>query len=228
MHTPQTSTLVEIHVGLNTIIFEILRTIDPLSWKEQQQIIYSTVNDWDTAYQSYLVKNNIQEVKFPFSSLTRVETQVAFSQWNAPLTVYESPTPTSFNVKGAVIRPVRCGFTWTLYTKDYLGLENLVDLLVLQGSETQKFSFYSDVLQQQSEFSFIFEAPYHNLIPGKEDKIRGHGAIFSLTIPIIVDCVFGVNKNQKLISEIIQDLNLAGGLITETTTTISIDGELIT
>jgi hypothetical protein len=215
MHTQKSSTLIEIHTNLNYVLFEILKALDPDSWQEQKQIVYSTVNDWDTAYQSYLVKNNIEEVKFPFATLTRTETQDSFTQWNAPLTLHEAPVNGNYSVKGVIIRPVRCRFNWTIYTKDYLSLENLVDLLVLSGSEIQVFNFYSEVMKQHTEFGFFFEAPSHNLIPSKEDKLRGHGFIYSLTVPIVLDCVLGVQKGQKLISEIILNSNLANGIITE-------------
>lgn len=197
------ATLIEVHENLNTVLFSILQTLEPDAWKDQSQIVYSTVDDWDTAYQSYLVKNNIEEVKFPFATLTRDPEQEPYAQWNSPLTVNEGPEYKSYEVNGAIIRPVRLKFNWTIYRRDYEWLEQLADLLIVSGSDVQEFPFFSEVLGQDSELSFFFETPRHNMIPAKDDKIRGRGFIFSLTVPIVVDCVLGVSRKQKLIAQII-------------------------
>ena len=202
------STLTEMQIKLSEILFKILQGLEPEAWENQGQIIYSGVDDWDTAYNAYLTVNNIKEVKFPFCTLTRIETQSAFSEWNSPLTVHQAPTYKQYEVDGAVVRPVQCRFNWTIYRKDHLRMEDLIDSLIIFGSETQQYQFDSEVLGLPSEFSFHFEAPTHVMIPNKDERIRGRGHIFSLTVPVVVDCVLGVPKDQKLIVEIIQKIIL--------------------
>lgn len=198
-------TLIEIHKELTNILYSVLQTLEPEAWENPKQLVYSTVDDWDTAYHSYLLQNDTEVVKFPFATLTRSETQEAYAQWNNPLLVNDPPSNEVYEVKGALIRPVRIPFNWTLYRRDFEYLEQLADILIISGSDVQEHKFASEVLGQDSEFSFYFEAPLHTMIPAKEEKIRGRGFIFSLTVPIVVDCVLGIKKDQKLINQIIQN-----------------------
>lgn len=211
------STLVEVQLKLSEILFKVLQGLEPNAWQNQGQMVYSGVDEWDTAYNAYLTVNNIEEVKFPFCTLTRMETQDAFSQWNSPLTVHEQPEAGKFEIPGAIIRPVQCRFNWTIYRRDHLRMEDLIDSLIVFGSETQQFKFYSEILKQESEFTFNFEAPTHTMIPSKEERIRGRGFIFSLTVPVVVDCILGISKDQKLIAQIIQKIILesSGEVVSE-------------
>ncbi|NNK82757.1 MAG: hypothetical protein HKO92_06515 [Flavobacteriaceae bacterium] len=212
------STLVEVHKNLNKIIFNILQALEPDAWKDQGQIVYSTVNDWDTAYQSYLVKNNIEEVKFPFASLTRNETQNPYATYNDPFTVWQNDTG-----QGARIKPVRIEFELVIYRREYINLESIADYIIVQGTDTQKYSFYSEILEQDTEFSFHFETPSHAMVAGKEEKLRSQGFIFSLNIPIVVDCVLGLRKDQKLITTIVQKT-----ILENTDPEIILDSQIIT
>lgn len=198
------STLVEVHQNLSIILFNILKELEPEGWQNPNQVVYSTVDDWDTAYHSYLLQNNIEEVKFPFASLTRDPTQQPYAQWNSPLSVHEGPNYKEYEVKGGIVRPVDCKFYWTIYRKDFINLESLADFLIVAGSDTQRFQYYSNILEQNSEFSFHFETPTHDKLPDKEEKIRGRGFIFSLKIPITVNCVLGMKKDRPIIAQIVQ------------------------
>lgn len=198
------STLVEVHKNLSIVLYNILKELEPEGWQNPNQVVYSTVDDWDTAYHSYLLQNNIEEVKFPFASLTRDPTQEPYAHWNSPLSVNEAPNYKDYEVKGCIIRPVDCKFYWTIYRRDFVNLESLADFLIVSGSDLQKFPYYSDILEQDSEFSFHFETPIHDKMPDKEEKIRGSGFIFSLKIPITVNCVLGMKKDKKLIAQIVQ------------------------
>lgn len=198
------STLVEVQLKLSEILYTVLSTLEPDAWQSQSQVVYSGVNAWDTAYHAYLTVNNIEEVKFPFCSITRNDTQSTFSKWKAPLTVTETPTEGVYEVPGALIKPVRCSFDWTIYRRDHLLMEDFIDIMIVSGSCTQEMKYFSEVLNQNSEFSFYFEEPQHSMVPDKGDRINGGGHIFSVTIPVVVDCVLGVPKSQKLIGEIIQ------------------------
>ena len=88
----------------------------PEGWQDSNQIVYSTVDDWDTAYHSYLLQNNREEVKFPFATLTRDPTQEPYAQWNSPLKVHEAQSNKEYQVKGCTIRPVDCKFSRLLYS----------------------------------------------------------------------------------------------------------------
>jgi hypothetical protein len=198
-------------------MFNILQTLDPESWIEQKQIVYSTVNDWDNAYQSYLVKNNIDEVKFPFATLTRSDSQEPFSRYNDGFKVWDRNTG-----EGSLIRPVQIEFELVIYRRDYINLESIADFIIVQGTDVQKYTYFSNVLGQQSEFSFHFETPSHSMVAGKEEKLRGNGFIYSLTVPVVVDCILGTKEDQKLITKIVQktiqqntDIELDENILTE-------------
>ena len=215
------STLVEMQLKLSEVLFKVLQGLDSTNWQTQSQIVYSGVDEWDTAYNAYLTANDIEEVKFPFCTLTREETQIGFSQWNSPITLHEIPGNNESSVAGMVIRPVQCKFNWTIYQKDHIEMENIIDSLIVFGSECQEFKFFSEILKQESEFSFYFDAPTHTMIPNKEERLRGRGHIFSVTVPITVECLLGISKDQKTITEIIAKIILesSGEVICEETIT---------
>lgn len=216
------STLLEVHTFLNEICFRILKGMLPDFWKESKQVVYSSRDEWDTAYRSYLEYNKIADVKFPFATITRDSTQVTQRPYSEPMRLVDR-REASPNVGGVLIKQCRCTFMLTLYEKAYSRLELFADFIIAQGWESQRVDFTSEVLNAPSRFSFIFGEPEKVMIAGKDERNNQNGHIYSLSIPIIVDTVLGIKTEEKLITEVVACVN---ELLTNSTfTAIKVTGE---
>jgi hypothetical protein len=200
------STLLEVHTHLNNIVFRILNKMMPDFWKENKQVVYSSVDEWDTAYRSYLDYNKIEEVKFPFATITRETTQVTQRPWSEPIRLVDRRQAIS-NPAGVLVKQCHCDFNLTLYEKQLGTLEMFSDFIIAQGWETQRVDYISEVLGAPSRFSFIFGEPTHSIIADKNNRYSENGHIYSVTIPIKVDTVLGIQTQEKLITEIVACIN---------------------
>ena len=200
MARPARSTLSEVTRKLSEVSFEILKLFDKDRWINSEQLIYSTVSAWETSYEAYLVQRKIENVKFPFAALTRNNTQETQKLWNKTLTAYNNNVDTNTEVNSVKIKPVRVEYILAIYDQRLEDIEAIADLVIVQGQETQRLDYFSEVLQQQDRISFIMQEPVHEMIPDKAEKRKGKGFIYGLYIPIIVDCVLGIKAEEKLIT----------------------------
>jgi len=199
--TPQT-TLVEVHLQVRKACFAILNNLYPEAWTDIKSVVYSTVDDWETGYSSYLNYNTEKVVNFPLATLTRIATQESYAQFSSALPVHYITE--SGVAPGGNIRPVKCTFSLKIYEREFNHLENIINLIIVSGDETQRFSYFSDALQADAQISFRFLEPEHIMIPDKTGKVEGSGYLYSVNIPIEVDCTLGIAKDQKLINQIIE------------------------
>lgn len=214
------STLNEVEICLRDVCYGILNKLLPQWWQHNGQIVYSTVDDWDTAYRMYLEYNKIPDVKFPFGTLTRETTQVTQRPFGTPYRFTQAQAQEGdLQVKGGIIKPVRCTFNLTLYTRQMGSLEMFADFIIAQGYETQRFDYQSEVLDAPSRFSFQFDEPTHAMLPDKAEKLQGKGHIYSLTVPIIVDTVLGIGTTENLIGEVISEVIINNSQVESVTIT---------
>lgn len=197
------STLSEVNRKLAEVCYNILNVFDDKRWVTPLQLVYSTVLGWETSYEAYLIQRKLDNVKFPFASLTRNSTQETFNAWNKSFTAYEGLVEGQDSVKSVRIKPVRIEYILSIYDQRLEDIEAFADIIISQGFTTQKLEYFSNVLDQPSSISFIFKEPIHEMIPAKEDKRRGSGFVYGLNIPIIVDCVLGIKGEEKIIKEAI-------------------------
>lgn len=196
------NTLVEVHIQVRKACFAILNNLYPEAWTDIKSVVYSTVDDWETGYSSYLNLNTEKVVNFPLATLTRIATQESLHQFSSPLQVHQDGT--SGIAQGGLIRPVKCTFSLKIYEREFNHLENIINLIIVSGDETQRFSYFSDVLQADAQISFRFLEPEHTMIPDKSSKVEGSGYLYAVNIPIEIDCTLGIAKEQKLINQIIE------------------------
>lgn len=203
------STLLETHTQLLNVCYSILDALDDEAWNDSKQVVYSTVNEWETAYMSFLKQNEVQDVKFPFATLTRSPSQESFKINNKTYQAFEEYDGNTLTVPGVRVRPVVLPFELTIYENQAFDrLEAVADMFMVDGFQTQEVVYFSDVLQQENRVCFIFGDPEHRMIPTKEDKTEGRGFLYSLTIPMQVSTVLGVRNEVKLISQIVADINI--------------------
>lgn len=203
MENKPRSTLSEVNRKLAEVCYSVLNVFDSQRWVESNQLVYSTVAGWDTAYEASLVARKIDNVKFPFACLTRGPTQTTYSAWNNAFTAYEPYIEGSSGVKSARVKPVRIEYTLAIYDQRLEDIETFADIIIAQGHSTQSLDYFSEVLEQPSGISFIFGEPVHEMIPDKAEKRKGKGFVYGLSIPVIVDCVLGIKGEEKIIKEAI-------------------------
>ena len=195
------SSLSEVNRKLAEISYSILNVFDNKRWKNQKQVIYSTVSDWDTAYEAYLVYNKTDNVKFPFAALTRDPTQETYKLWNKPFTAYENLIEGETSVNAVRVKPVRVNYILTIYDQRLEDIEALADIFILEGQNTYRFDYESSVLGQPARVSFTIGEPVHEMIPDKAEKRSGKGFVYGLNITIVVDSVLGIKVEAKIIEQ---------------------------
>jgi hypothetical protein len=201
----RSATLNEVNFNIRQVIFNVLNEIDPDYWVDLNQVIYSTVAEWDTAYSSYLIQNKAQTVKYPFASFTRNISQATQKQFGAPFIAYNSSTldPQTRKVEGAKIKPVRFTYDLIIFEKEMGNLEAIADILIVEGYQVQDFEYDSVALNAKNRITFQFDEPFLSMVPNKKDKQEGHGFIYALSVPIIVDTVLGYQSKLGIIEKVI-------------------------
>lgn len=195
------STLSEVTITLAKVIYAVMSKLDNEAWVDTKQVVYSTSDEWDTAYSSFLRLNKVKDVKFPFASLTRNSSQETQMMPRRSLQV-------TGNTRDAKIKPTTLTYTITIYEKELSKIEAIVNSILLNGMDDQRVDFDSKVLGAPSSLRFALGEPEHSMVPTKDDKVSGHGFIYSLSIPMTVWCTLGVSTEQKLIKQIISSTYL--------------------
>lgn len=206
MSNVRASTLTEVSEKLGQVCFSILQSLDSERWVTPQQLIYSTVVGWDTAYEAYLVARRLDNISFPFAALTRGSTQTTTKLHNRSFTVNAIPVNNAQSVKSAEIKPVNIEYNLAIYDQRLEDTEKIVDLIVTQGQDVQKLNFDSEILEQPTSISFNFLEPEYELMPGKNEKRKEKGFIYGLNIPIKLDCVLGTASDVNLIYEAVSSI----------------------
>lgn len=198
------STLSEVNVKLAEVLFTILNSLDPIRWCDSGQVIYSTVDDWNTAQEAYKVYNKVREVKYPFASLTRTPVEMDnHKPWSDNFIVNTSKDSENITTDNVRIKPVRVRYDFIIYEDRLEDIEAFSDLIIIDGRQTQRLDFNSQVINQPARLSFFMEEPVHGMIADRDEKRDARGFIYSLKIPITVDTVLGLRGAQNVITGII-------------------------
>jgi hypothetical protein len=208
---PPISTLGEISSVVGSYIYWLMSQIQPDRWTNQNQVIYSYTEDWDSNAYWYMKQNNVAALSYPFAAITRVPEiksvdfgnglrpwDIDFYDRYTPDTYVPGTTPTT--VKTVRVRRVLLGYFCNIWDGSFAGSEKIIDRIIALGMRGPKrVDYTSQLLQIPVRVTVEFSIPKRSRVPSKDDIVAGTGNVFGVSCPLAVVGVVGSVFQQPYI-----------------------------
>jgi hypothetical protein len=209
------SSLSEVNKEVNDRMFELLNFVAPEYWTDPSRIVYSPVDDLDyasTLYQEHKGSENAQNLQIPFAYFTRATQQAVgdtydfakrpWAEWiSTGREVFLATGENKFQVK---FIPATLQYFLKVFDNRVENTEALLDRTLHKGirEKSRKYTYESEVFGTPMLYVIRYGNPSYDRPPNLKDRTNGKGRLYSIIIPMEVDCALGEGVPAKRIEKV--------------------------
>ncbi|SRR4051812_6829099 len=206
------STLNEINQVIAERSFELLSFIAPRTWTDPKRIVYSPIDEFDTAieiFEGTRSRQTPEHLQVPFAYFSRhtglaVGDTYNFSRrpWAEWLSTYARQIPRADKMIKFI--PATFQYKLRIFDNRFQKLESLIDAHLHMGvrSKSKRYFYDSDVLGVRTPYGIDWGNPQYDQNPNLRAKTQERGRLYSIIIPFEVHCALGQSLPVKRIEEI--------------------------
>ena len=211
------SSLDEIDIEVGNVLLGIMqkadiRKVDGKPVWDKNRIVFTSSQDRDTIFQSYMMKNDVSDITYPILAYTpspeikRVDHGRGgnYNTYASLLTEIDSETK---EVQQSKIKRIITNYSVSIWDCDFKAIRYYQDKLILRCIDKCLFYEYkSSIMKDTSSYlSTLINIPRVNTVVNKGDTTKGAGYIYALGF--IFD-VWGILADDPETSKIIRQINL--------------------